>query len=71
MSNKLFFCIQIQGAIIVASLFQVLIGFSGLMGVVLQFIGPLSIVPTITLIGLSLFDAASEKASKHWWIAIT
>ncbi|XP_041367280.1 solute carrier family 23 member 1-like [Gigantopelta aegis] len=62
---------EIQGAVMVASLFQVLIGFSGLMGMVLHFIGPLSIAPTIALIGLSLFDAASEKASKHWWIAIT
>ena len=51
--------LQIQGAIMVASLFQVLIGFSGLMGFLLKYIGPLSIAPTIALAGLALFDVAT------------
>ena len=51
---------QIQGAIMVASLFQILIGFSGLVGVLLRFIGPLTIAPTITLVGISLFTAAAS-----------
>lgn len=62
---------EIQGAIMVASLFQVVIGFSGIMGFLLRFIGPLSIAPTIALIGLSLFSAASSFASEQWWIALT
>ena len=62
--------IQIQGAIMVASVFQVVIGFSGVMGFVLRFIGPLSITPTIALIGLSLFGTGSFFASQQWWIAI-
>ena len=53
------FFLQIQGAIMVASLFQVLIGFSGLMGFLLKYIGPLSIAPTIALAGLALFDVAT------------
>ncbi|KAL4225860.1 hypothetical protein ACF0H5_013849 [Mactra antiquata] len=61
---------EIQGAIMVASLFQVVIGFSGIMGFVLRFIGPLAIAPTISLIGLSLFGAGSGFASQQWWIAI-
>ena len=54
------FFLQIQGAIMVASLFQVLIGFSGLMGYILKFIGPLSIAPTISLAGLALFSVATK-----------
>lgn len=54
----------------VSGIFQVVIGFTGLMGLVLQKIGPLAITPTITLIGLSLFEAAADKASSQWWIAI-
>ena len=54
----------------VASLFQVLVGFSGIMSVFLRYIGPLVVAPTIALIGLSLFDAAAEKASQMWWIAL-
>lgn len=48
----------------VSSLFQVLVGFSGLMGFLMRFIGPVSIAPTIILIGLSLFEVAAYKAGK-------
>ncbi|XP_053374414.1 solute carrier family 23 member 2-like isoform X2 [Mercenaria mercenaria] len=62
---------EIQGAIMVASIFQVVIGFSGIMGFLLRFIGPLAITPTIALIGISLFEAGSSFASQQWWIALT
>ncbi|XP_075715508.1 solute carrier family 23 member 1-like [Rhinoderma darwinii] len=61
---------EIQGAIIVASCFQLFLGFSGLIGLLLRFIGPLSITPTITLIGLSLFGEAGKKCGTHWGIAV-
>lgn len=44
----------------VASLFQIFIGFTGLVGFLLRFIGPLTIAPTITLVGLALFQAAAD-----------
>uniref|UniRef100_A0A8C1NU68 Solute carrier family 23 member 2 n=1 Tax=Cyprinus carpio TaxID=7962 RepID=A0A8C1NU68_CYPCA len=62
---------EIQGAIIVSSLIEVVIGALGLPGVLLKYIGPLTITPTVTLIGLSGFQAAGERAGKHWGIAIT
>ncbi|XP_034541058.1 solute carrier family 23 member 1 [Notolabrus celidotus] len=60
---------EIQGAILVASLLQIVLGFSGLVGFVLQYIGPLAIAPTINLIGLSLFIEAGKKSGGHWGIA--
>uniref|UniRef100_A0A3B4TKT6 Si:dkey-106n21.1 n=1 Tax=Seriola dumerili TaxID=41447 RepID=A0A3B4TKT6_SERDU len=60
---------QIQGAILVSSLLQIILGFSGLVGLVLKFIGPLAIAPTINLIGLSLFIEAGKKCGGHWGIA--
>ncbi|XP_051787126.1 solute carrier family 23 member 2 [Erpetoichthys calabaricus] len=60
---------EIQGAIIVASLLQILLGFTGLIGFILRFIGPLAIAPTITLVGLSLFIEAGKKSGSHWAIA--
>uniref|UniRef100_A0A8C1NW33 Solute carrier family 23 member 2 n=1 Tax=Cyprinus carpio TaxID=7962 RepID=A0A8C1NW33_CYPCA len=60
----------IQGAIIVSSLIEVVIGALGLPGVLLKYIGPLTITPTVTLIGLSGFQAAGERAGKHWGIAM-
>ncbi|KAK1167191.1 hypothetical protein AOXY_G11870 [Acipenser oxyrinchus oxyrinchus] len=60
---------EIQGAILVASLLQLVLGFTGLVGFVLRCIGPLTIAPTITLIGLSLFVEAGKKSGAHWGIA--
>uniref|UniRef100_A0A3B4X274 Si:dkey-106n21.1 n=1 Tax=Seriola lalandi dorsalis TaxID=1841481 RepID=A0A3B4X274_SERLL len=62
---------EIQGAILVSSLLQIILGFSGLVGLVLKFIGPLAIAPTINLIGLSLFIEAGKKCGGHWGIAAT
>ena len=55
----------------VAALLEVLLGFSGAIGLLLRFIGPLSIAPTISLLGVSLFRSAAQDASKQWWIACT
>ena len=46
----------------VSSLFQIVIGFTGLIGFLLRFIGPLTIAPTITLVDVSLFRVAADHA---------
>lgn len=61
--------LEVQGAIAVASCFQVVIGFTGIVGFLMKFIGPLCIAPTITLIGIALFDAAANSCATHWGIA--
>ena len=48
----------------VASLFQIVVGFSGLIGFISRFIGPLTVAPTISLIGLSLYSAAGDYAGE-------
>ncbi|XP_064199009.1 xan_ur_permease domain-containing protein isoform X1 [Anguilla rostrata] len=60
---------ELQGSIMVASCLQILVGFSGLIGLFMRFIGPLTIAPTISLIGLSLFDSAGINAGNHWGIS--
>ncbi|XP_026175070.1 solute carrier family 23 member 1-like [Mastacembelus armatus] len=59
----------LQGSIMVASVLQILVGFSGLIGFLMRFIGPLTIAPTVSLIGLSLYDSAGAKAGSHWGIS--
>ncbi|KTF73379.1 hypothetical protein cypCar_00032502 [Cyprinus carpio] len=59
----------IQGAILVASVLQLVLGLSCLVGLVLRFIRPLGIAPTINLTGLSLFIQAVQKSGAHWGIA--
>ncbi|XP_044636083.1 solute carrier family 23 member 1-like isoform X2 [Equus asinus] len=60
---------ELQGAIMVASCVQILVGFSGLIGFLMRFIGPLTIAPTISLVALPLFDSAGNNAGTHWGVA--
>ncbi|XP_046676697.1 solute carrier family 23 member 1 isoform X2 [Homalodisca vitripennis] len=60
---------ELSGAIAVSSLVQVFIGYFGVMGILLRYVTPLTIVPTVSLVGLSLFENAAEAASKHWAIS--
>ncbi|WP_411845897.1 solute carrier family 23 protein [Roseibacillus persicicus] len=59
---------HVQGAVIAGSFFEMIIGFSGLMGKVLKFITPVTIAPTIALIGLALFKFGAPLAGQHWGI---
>ncbi|KAL3043078.1 hypothetical protein OYC64_020900 [Pagothenia borchgrevinki] len=60
---------EIQGAIIVSSCTEILIGLFGLPGLLLDYIGPLTITPTVSLIGLSVFTLAGERAGSHWGLS--
>jgi xanthine/uracil permease len=64
-----FLLFQIQGGIIVASITQVVIGCTGILGVLLQYIGPITVVPTITVVGLSLIDVALSFCKIHWGVS--
>ncbi|KAJ4824747.1 Nucleobase-ascorbate transporter 12 [Turnera subulata] len=47
---------ELQGAIIIASAFQVLLGYSGLMSIFLRVINPVVVAPTIAAVGLSFYS---------------
>jgi len=59
---------HVQGAIIVGAIFEMIIGYSGLVGKVKRFVGPITIAPTIALIGLALFKFGAPVAGKDWWM---
>ena len=63
-------CLQIQGNLILASLTQVCVGSLGLMGTLLRFVGPLTIAPTVSLIGLSLSHVVAMFCETHWGISM-
>ncbi len=56
----------IAGAIIVGAVFEIVVGFGGLIGVLRRFVTPVTIAPVIALIGLSLFVPAANTAASHW-----
>ncbi|XP_044636505.1 solute carrier family 23 member 1 isoform X4 [Equus asinus] len=60
---------EVQGAIIVSSIVEVVIGLMGLPGALLSYIGPLTVTPTVSLIGLSVFQDAGDRAGSHWGIS--
>lgn len=39
---------------------------SGIVGIILRFLTPLTIAPAVSMIGLSLFHAASDMGEKNW-----
>ena len=59
----------IAGAIILGALFEMFIGFSGLVGILRKFLSPVVIGPVIMLIGLALFQHGAPKAGTHWPIS--
>ncbi|SEN71475.1 Xanthine/uracil permease [Halorientalis persicus] len=59
----------LQGAIIVAALAEVAIGYLGIVGKLRAFLSPVVVAPTITLIGLALFDTPQvTAATTNWWL---
>lgn len=59
---------HVQGAIILGGIVEALIGYSGLVGKLLRLVGPITIAPTIALIGLSLYKFGAPAAGTHWGI---
>ncbi|QLG26776.1 purine/pyrimidine permease [Halorarum halophilum] len=59
----------LQGAIIVAALVEIAIGYFGIVGKLRQYLSPVTIAPTIVLIGLALFDVPQVTAATNdWWL---
>ena len=59
---------HVQGAIIAGSVVEIFVGYTGLVGRMLRFVGPITIAPTIALIGLALFKFGAPVAGQHWGI---
>ena len=57
---------HVQGAIIAGSLAEIVVGASGMVGRLLRFVGPITIAPTIALIGLALFKFGAPEAGRYW-----
>ncbi|MHC1605345.1 MAG: uracil-xanthine permease family protein [Candidatus Methanofastidiosia archaeon] len=61
---------ELTGAIIAASFFEIIIGFSGLMGELRRILGPITVAPTIALIGLSLYGLGMSWLMQDWRIGM-
>ncbi|PIK39237.1 Solute carrier family 23 member 2 [Apostichopus japonicus] len=61
---------EVQGVMMLAALVQCIIGFTGLIGTLLRFIGPITIGVTIFMIGVGIIPVAMNLVEDHWCISI-
>lgn len=61
---------QVSAAVMFASVFEIVLGYTGLMGVVKKVISPLVIAPTIAMIGLALYGIGAPWMAGNWTISI-
>uniref|UniRef100_A0A1I7XRC4 Sulfate_transp domain-containing protein n=1 Tax=Heterorhabditis bacteriophora TaxID=37862 RepID=A0A1I7XRC4_HETBA len=62
---------EISGSLFVACITFILIGGTGLAGVVARLIGPITIVPLMTLLTISIVPTIEIKLSLHWISLVT
>jgi nucleobase transporter 1/2 len=60
---------EIQGTIMAASLFEMVLGYCGVIGFLQRFFTPMVITTTITLLGLSMFEETAKMCASNWGIS--
>ena len=62
--------IQVSGGLVLASLLQVFMGSTGIIGFLMNYIGPITLAPSVMVIGLSLYPVAIESSHHQWGVAL-
>ncbi|KAH9520297.1 hypothetical protein Btru_060442 [Bulinus truncatus] len=60
---------QLSGSLMLAGGLHFLIGATGLVGVLIRFIGPITIVPAITFVGLFIYEVNVKLCQANWLVA--
>ena len=53
----------------IAGVLHMLVGMTGLVGFLLRFIGPVTVVPALTIMGLYVYRATVKFARAQWGIS--
>ena len=61
---------EISAAIMIASVVEIFLGYSGIMGIVKKAISPVVAGPTIAMIGLALFGIGAPWMAENWVISL-
>lgn len=62
--------LQLQCSLIIVGFLQFLLGATGLVGIVFRYVGPVTITPTLLLIGFYLFKVIVKFSETHWGISL-
>ncbi|XP_061186309.1 solute carrier family 23 member 1-like isoform X2 [Saccostrea echinata] len=60
---------ELQGCLMLVGVIHMLMGATGLIGVLLRFIGPVTVVPTILLLGIAVVDPILDFCVPNWGIS--
>lgn len=58
-----------MGPLLIVGVLHMSCGMFGLMGYLLKFIGPITVVPAVVLIAFYLYVIASDLAETQWGVA--
>ena len=61
---------QVSAAVMFASSFEIILGYSGLMGIIKRAISPIAIGPTIAMIGLCLYNLGAPWMASNWPVSL-
>jgi solute carrier family 23 (nucleobase transporter), member 1 len=61
---------EVSGAIMIASVVEIFLGYTGIMAQVKKLISPIVIGPTIAMIGLALFGIGAPWMAGNWYISL-
>ncbi|KAH3789043.1 hypothetical protein DPMN_167210 [Dreissena polymorpha] len=61
---------SLQGSLMVAGALHTFVGFTGLVGVMLRFVGPMTIIPAVLLIGLYMIKGTAKFVFVNWIVAV-
>jgi solute carrier family 23 (nucleobase transporter), member 1 len=62
---------EVSGAVIASSLLIFLIAFTGLLGLILPFISPITVASNIAVVGLALYSSGIPAASSCWPLSMS
>ncbi|XP_048251483.1 solute carrier family 23 member 2-like [Haliotis rufescens] len=61
---------EISGSLMAASAVEILIGGTGLVGLLMKFVGPVTVAPTIALVGLSVYKVPIAYTRSSWELSL-
>jgi uracil-xanthine permease len=61
---------QVSAAVMFASVFEIVLGYTGLMGAIKRAIGPITIGPTVAMIGLALYGIGAPWMAGNWAVSL-
>ncbi|KAH9500124.1 hypothetical protein Btru_076675 [Bulinus truncatus] len=62
--------LKLSGSLMVAGSLHFLIGITGFVGVIIRYVGPVTVVPTVILVGLEIKTIAVKFSETNWTVAV-